>query len=307
MLVLVPIVVALSGRLRVLQLGDDAAKGLGVAVERSRLALVIVAVALAAMATAAGRADHLRRLRRRPDRPPPDATRRSRSSCAALVGALIMLAVRPRRPAAVRARPSCPSASITGVVGAPYLLWLLARSNKVGSGRMTRPQRRDQPHPRRPSDLCARLRRPRDRRRPVGRRSRPGKITVIVGPNACGKSTLLRALARLLKPTPRHGAARRRRRSTRLPTQGGRHAARHPPAVTGRARGHHRRRPRRPRPLPAPGLVPAVDGRRPGRRRRRRSPATGTLDLAGRPVDELSGGQRQRVVDRHDARPGHRR
>src|SRR5438445_11623967 len=32
----------------------------------------------------------------------------------------------------------------------------------------------------------------------------PGKITVIVGANACGKSTLLRTLARLL--TPREGA-----------------------------------------------------------------------------------------------------
>ena len=31
----------------------------------------------------------------------------------------------------------------------------------------------------------------------------PGKVTVIVGANACGKSTLLRGLARLLKP--RHG------------------------------------------------------------------------------------------------------
>ncbi|MCU1512795.1 MAG: transporter, partial [Arthrobacter sp.] len=28
----------------------------------------------------------------------------------------------------------------------------------------------------------------------------PGKITVIVGANACGKSTLLRGLSRLLKP-----------------------------------------------------------------------------------------------------------
>ncbi|MGH3660933.1 MAG: ATP-binding cassette domain-containing protein, partial [Micromonosporaceae bacterium] len=29
----------------------------------------------------------------------------------------------------------------------------------------------------------------------------PGKVTVVVGPNACGKSTLLRGLARLLRPT----------------------------------------------------------------------------------------------------------
>lgn len=28
----------------------------------------------------------------------------------------------------------------------------------------------------------------------------PGRITALVGPNACGKSTLLRGLARLLKP-----------------------------------------------------------------------------------------------------------
>ena len=31
-----------------------------------------------------------------------------------------------------------------------------------------------------------------------------GKVTVIVGPNACGKSTLLRALARLLRPSTGH-------------------------------------------------------------------------------------------------------
>jgi iron complex transport system permease protein len=52
-LLLLPLVVALVGPLRLLQLGDDAAKGLGVAVERTRLVLVLVAVGLAALATAA--------------------------------------------------------------------------------------------------------------------------------------------------------------------------------------------------------------------------------------------------------------
>ena len=36
-----------------------------------------------------------------------------------------------------------------------------------------------------------------------------GGFTAIVGPNACGKSTLLRALARMLKPRAGSGAARR--------------------------------------------------------------------------------------------------
>lgn len=35
------------------------------------------------------------------------------------------------------------------------------------------------------------------------------KFTVIIGPNACGKSTLLRALSRLLRPTAGFGCPRR--------------------------------------------------------------------------------------------------
>jgi len=132
MAVLVPIVVALSGRLRVMQLGDDAAKGLGVPVERSRLGLVVAAVALAAMATAAAgpiifvafvAAPIARRLTRTP----------LALGVAALVGALIMLLsdLVARR---LFAPTELPVGVITGVVGAPYLLWLLARSNKVGAG-----------------------------------------------------------------------------------------------------------------------------------------------------------------------------
>lgn len=53
LLVLVPGVAALVGPLRQLELGDDAASAHGVAVERSRVALMVVAVALVAVVTAA--------------------------------------------------------------------------------------------------------------------------------------------------------------------------------------------------------------------------------------------------------------
>jgi iron complex transport system permease protein len=132
MLLLVPIVVALSSRLRIMQLGDDAAKGLGVPVERSRLALVIVAVGLAAMATASAgpiifvafvAAPIARRLTHTP----------LALTSAALVGALIMLLsdLVARR---LFAPTELPVGVVTGVVGAPYLLWLLARSNRTGRG-----------------------------------------------------------------------------------------------------------------------------------------------------------------------------
>ncbi|MET0323810.1 MAG: iron chelate uptake ABC transporter family permease subunit [Ilumatobacteraceae bacterium] len=130
--VLIPIVVVLLAPLRVLQLGDDSARGLGVAVERSRLALVIVGVALAALATAAAgpvifvafvAAPIARRLTHSP----------LAVGTAALLGALIMLLsdLVARR---AFAPTELPVGVVTGIVGAPYLLWLLARSNRVGRG-----------------------------------------------------------------------------------------------------------------------------------------------------------------------------
>jgi iron complex transport system permease protein len=132
MVILVPIVVGLSGRLKVMQLGEDAAKSLGVPVERSRLALIIAGVALAAMATAAAgpiifvafvAAPIARRLTRSP----------LTLVVSALVGALIMVLsdLVARR---LFAPTELPVGVITGVVGAPYLLWLLARCNRVGAG-----------------------------------------------------------------------------------------------------------------------------------------------------------------------------
>ncbi|NUR05407.1 MAG: ABC transporter ATP-binding protein [Nocardioidaceae bacterium] len=121
----------------------------------------------------------------------------------------------------------------------------------------------------------------------------PGCVTIVVGANACGKSKLLRGLARLLKPA--HGAV----------------------LIDGRA--IHERSTREvatllgllPQTPVAPEGITVTDlvgrGRYPHQGWFRRwtgddeeavasaMTATDVLGLADRPVDELSGGQRQRV------------
>lgn len=121
----------------------------------------------------------------------------------------------------------------------------------------------------------------------------PGRITVVVGPNACGKSTLLRALARLLKPVA--GAALLDGVSIQqLPTR-----------VVATRLGILPQAPVAPDGISVADLV--ARGRHPHQGWFRQwtatdeaavteaLAATGTLDLASRTVDELSGGQRQRV------------
>lgn len=121
----------------------------------------------------------------------------------------------------------------------------------------------------------------------------PGRITCIVGANACGKSTLLRALSRLLKP--QRGAVLLDGQSIhRLPTK-----------TVALHLGILPQSPVAPEGITVADLV--ARGRYPhqGWFRQWSSSdeevitdamlATGTLELATRPVDELSGGQRQRV------------
>ncbi len=120
-----------------------------------------------------------------------------------------------------------------------------------------------------------------------------GSFTVIVGPNACGKSTLLRALARVLRP--RSGAV----------YLDGAQITRYSTKEVARRLGL----------LPQSAMVPdgitVVDlvarGRYPHQGLLRQwsvedetavteaMAATGVTELADRYVDELSGGQRQRV------------
>jgi iron complex transport system ATP-binding protein len=120
-----------------------------------------------------------------------------------------------------------------------------------------------------------------------------GSFTVVVGPNACGKTTLLRALARLLKP---------RRGGVYLDGE----------LITSRSSKEVARElGLLPQSAVAPDGITAADlvsrGRYPHQRLLRQwsaddaravdaaMAATHVTDLADRIVDELSGGQRQRV------------
>ncbi|MDR6971133.1 iron chelate uptake ABC transporter family permease subunit [Leifsonia shinshuensis] len=131
--VLVPCALAVGRPLGALSLGDDLAAGLGVRPEPTRLAVVAVAVALAAIAVAvAGPVSFVAFLAA------PIARRLvGRGSLAlvpsALLGALILVV---SDIAAQFAIPGVvlPVGVVTGIVGAPYLLWLLARTNSVGRG-----------------------------------------------------------------------------------------------------------------------------------------------------------------------------
>ncbi len=121
----------------------------------------------------------------------------------------------------------------------------------------------------------------------------PGRVTAIVGANACGKSTLLRAMARLLVP-----------RAGRVVLDG-KEVHRTPAKALARVLGLLPQSPVAPEGITVADLVGR--GRHPHQGLLSRwsreddvavasaLDATGTAELAERHVDELSGGQRQRV------------
>lgn len=127
------VVVALAaGPLRVLPLGDELAAGLGVAPDRARLFLLLAAVGLVASATSvAGPIAFVALLaapiaRRLQDDGGPALW------VAAAVGALLTLTADVLGQHAVRGVVA-PVGIVTGLIGAPYLLFLLARQRKVAA------------------------------------------------------------------------------------------------------------------------------------------------------------------------------
>lgn len=134
LVVLLPIALLLAGRLRALQLGDEAAMSLGVSPEPARLALLVTAVALAAIATAAVGPLAFIAFVAAPIARRAVGTGGLALLPAALVGILITTLADFTAQHLLPGGLQLPAGIITGAIGAPYLLWLLATANRNGKG-----------------------------------------------------------------------------------------------------------------------------------------------------------------------------
>lgn len=129
MVVLLPVIIFLAHRLSVLRLGDELAAGLGLNVNRTRMAVMMLAVFLIAVATAAvGPIAFVAFMAG------PIAIRiphRNVVLASALIGAILVLAADIAAQLVLPYR--YPVGVVTGVLGAPFLIYLLIRSNQKGA------------------------------------------------------------------------------------------------------------------------------------------------------------------------------
>ncbi len=128
LLIMGPLAITMMWPLRVLQLGDDVTRGLGVSLERTRLLLIVVACVMAAVAVSiagpigfvALMVPHVARMLAGP-------LSGSVLFFTAVIGALFLLSA---DVIAQHFLPvSLPVGIVTAAVGAPYFLFLLYRSN----------------------------------------------------------------------------------------------------------------------------------------------------------------------------------
>ncbi|MSS85346.1 iron chelate uptake ABC transporter family permease subunit [Actinomycetaceae bacterium WB03_NA08] len=128
--VIAPLVIALGRRATLMEMGDDMSSQLGISVERTRLALIALAVILAGLATGAAGPIAFVALAA-----PQLASRITHSSAvpvvsSAAMGALLLVmadVVTQLLPM----NATVPIGRITGVIGGIYLIWLLTRSRQV--------------------------------------------------------------------------------------------------------------------------------------------------------------------------------
>ncbi|MFE2044758.1 FecCD family ABC transporter permease [Streptomyces sp. NPDC059477] len=131
--VLLPAALLFGHQLRTLQLGDDVARGLGTRVQTVRVAVLLISVGLVAFGTATAgpiafvalAAPQVAQRLTGTAVPPPVA--------AGLTGALMVL-VSDLIARKLIPDTELPVGVVTGVLGAPVLLWLLVRANRAGSG-----------------------------------------------------------------------------------------------------------------------------------------------------------------------------
>lgn len=130
LVVLGPVLLSQSRNLSTIQLGDDAAQALGVRVERTRILSIIAAVGLIAFATAAAGPIAFVAFLSGPIAARIVGPGTSLLIPSALVGALLVLVADFCGQYAFGTR--YPVGVVTGALGAPYLVYLIIRSNRTG-------------------------------------------------------------------------------------------------------------------------------------------------------------------------------
>lgn len=130
--VLLPLAALVGPRLQVLLLGDDSAAGLGLRTERVRLALVLIGIALAAVATAAAGPVAFVALTAAPIARRLLGGGSSAVLTSALAGAVLVAGSDVVAQHLLPLAQAVPVGVVTGAVGGPYLIWLLATHRRAG-------------------------------------------------------------------------------------------------------------------------------------------------------------------------------
>jgi iron complex transport system permease protein len=130
LVVLGPVLLTQTRELSGLQLGDDTASALGIRVERTRIVAIVAAVGLIAFATAACGPIAFVSFLAGPIAARLVGPNGSLLVPAAMVGALLVLVADLVGQFALGTR--FPVGVVTGVLGAPYLIYLIVRTNRAG-------------------------------------------------------------------------------------------------------------------------------------------------------------------------------